>query len=114
VFFIPVGSPFPWKSIWRVKFPSRVVFFGWMAALGKILILDNLSKRNPIVVEWCCMCKRNLESIDHLLLHCELAREIMSIDFPFFGVEWVMLGKVIELMASWRGQMEDVTSLKFG
>jgi hypothetical protein len=35
---------FPWKSIWRTKVPSHVAFFGWTAALGKILTHDNLLK----------------------------------------------------------------------
>jgi hypothetical protein len=34
---IPSSSSFPWKTIWRVKVPSRVSFFVWIAALGKIL-----------------------------------------------------------------------------
>ena len=63
----------PWKSIWKSKAPPRVVFFVWTAALGKILTMDNLCKKNIIVTEWCCMCKRNGESIVHLLLHCEVA-----------------------------------------
>ena len=25
------------------------------------------------MVDWCCMCKKSEESIDHLLLHCEVA-----------------------------------------
>jgi hypothetical protein len=48
---IPTSSPFPWKSIWRVEVPSRVAFFEWMAALGKILNLDNLRKMNVIVLD---------------------------------------------------------------
>jgi hypothetical protein len=43
-------------------------FFVWMAALGKVLNLDNLRKRNVIVVDWCCICKRSEVSIDHPLL----------------------------------------------
>jgi hypothetical protein len=41
----------------------------WTMALGKILTLDNLRKRNLIVMDWCYMCKSR-ESIDHLL-HCK-------------------------------------------
>ena len=52
-----------------------VVFFVWTTALEKILTLDNLRKRN-VVVEWCCMCKNNGKSIDHLLIHCKIAREL--------------------------------------
>jgi hypothetical protein len=55
----PATETFPWKSIWRTKVPSRVAFFGWSAGLGKILTHDNLRKRSIVVVEWCCMCKKN-------------------------------------------------------
>jgi hypothetical protein len=46
-------------------------FFVWTTSLGKILMLDNLRKRNVMMVEWCCMCKKSGEFIDHLLIHCE-------------------------------------------
>jgi hypothetical protein len=29
----------------------------------EILKMDSLRKRNVVVVEWCCMCKKNEESI---------------------------------------------------
>jgi hypothetical protein len=64
--------PFPWKSIWRVKAPARVTFFVWTTMLGKILTMGNLRKRHIVEVEWCCLCKKSGESIDHLLLHCEV------------------------------------------
>jgi hypothetical protein len=91
----------PWKSIWRVKAPTMVAFFVWSAALGKILTHDNLCKRNVIVIEWCCMCKKNGESMNHLLLHCEVARELWSYIFILFGIEWVMPRMVLELLTSW-------------
>jgi hypothetical protein len=56
-----------------------------MTTLGKILILDNLRKRNIIVLDWCCMCKRIGESIAHLL-NCEVAREFWALIFHLFGV----------------------------
>jgi hypothetical protein len=49
------------------------------------------------------MCKRSEESIDHLLLHCEVARELWVSMFRLFGVEWVMHRRIIELLASSRG-----------
>ena len=64
----------------------------WTVVLGKILALDNLRK-NIIVTEWYCMCKNSGESIDHLLLHCELAIEVWNIVFQLFGVTWVMSGR---------------------
>jgi hypothetical protein len=60
--------------------------------LGKILTLDNLCKKNIIVTEWCCMCKHNGKSIDHLLLHCEVAIEVWSMVLQLFGVMLFLLG----------------------
>jgi len=67
---------FLWESIWRVKAPSLVSFFVWTAALGKILSHDNLHRRHIVVVEWYSMCRKSRESIDHLLLHYDVARDI--------------------------------------
>ncbi len=27
-------------------------------------------------MEWCCVCKKNGELVDHLLLFCDIAREL--------------------------------------
>jgi hypothetical protein len=97
-------SSFPWKGIWKVKVLRQVSFFVWTASLGKILTLNNLRKRGLIVVEWCCMCKRSGESINHLLLHCEVAHTLWSVLFSLFGVKWVMNGRVLDPMACWKGQ----------
>lgn len=70
------AASFPWKGIWRVKSLKRVAFFVWTAALGKILTHDNLCRRGIVVVEWCVMCKKHGESVDHLLLHCDVARVV--------------------------------------
>jgi len=71
----------------------------WTVALGKILTHDNLRRRHIVVVEWCCMCKKNGESIDHLLLHCDVARGVWSYFYSLFRVEWVMLRSVLDLLS---------------
>jgi hypothetical protein len=56
-----------------LKFLRERLFSVWPAALGKILTLDNLRKKQVIMMNRCCKCKRNEESVDHLLLHCDVA-----------------------------------------
>lgn len=43
-------------SLWKIKAPSRVVVFGWLALRNSILTMDNLSQRGKIVVNCCPMC----------------------------------------------------------
>jgi len=60
------ASNFPWKGVWKVKIPKRVAIFVWTAVHGQILTLDNLMLRKRILVNRCCMCHRNEETVDHL------------------------------------------------
>ena len=92
---------FPQKSIWRTKAPSKVAFFVWSASLGKILTLDNLRRRQIIMVNRCCLCKLDGESVDHLLLHCVVARSLWNTILSRFGLSRVMPNKVVDLMACW-------------
>jgi hypothetical protein len=103
-------TSFPWRSIWKVKVPLRVSFFVWTAILRKILTMDNLRNRGIIVVDWCCMCKQHGESVNHLLLHCEVARALWSMVFSIFAVTWVMPRAVVELLACWRGQRGNISA----
>lgn len=63
---------------------QRLVFL-WTSALGRILTTDNLRKCKVVVMNWCCMCKKDGESIDHLLLHCHLARELFEYGIVITG-----------------------------
>ena len=83
----PTFVSFPWRMIWQSKVPPRVAFFSWSVSLGKILTTDNLRKRRVMVLDWCYMCKRCGESMDHLLLHCSIAWELWSMVFCLFGIQ---------------------------
>lgn len=44
------------------------------------------------------MCKQDRESVDYLLLHCYMARDLWSlVVFCLFGVQWVMHKRVIDV-----------------
>jgi hypothetical protein len=78
-----------------------VAFFVWLAALGKILTLDNLRKKNIVLINRCGMCKRDEETIDHLLLHCECAEVLWNAFFSRFGLVWTMPRGVVNLLQCW-------------
>jgi hypothetical protein len=68
---------------------------------GKILTLDNLRKKRVIVIDRCCMCKMNGESVDHILLHCEVARALWNAIFSRFSLSWVMPLRVVDFFDCW-------------
>jgi hypothetical protein len=45
------------------------------------------------------MCKKYGESVDHLLLHCDVALVVWSSFYSLFGVEWVMPSSVLDLLS---------------
>jgi hypothetical protein len=47
------------------------------------------------------MSKRNGESVDHLLLHCEVACAIWNVFLRRFGLSWVMPRRVVDLYGCW-------------
>jgi len=93
---------FHWKSAGRTKAPLKTAFFAWSAALGKILTMDNLRKWHVIVVDRYCTCKRNGETVDHMLFHCEVVYANWMVIFSHFGLSWVMPRNEVDLYASWR------------
>jgi hypothetical protein len=95
------SSRFRWRSVWRTQAPSRAAFFVWSAALSKILTLDNLRMRHVVMINRCYMCKKTGESVDHLLLHCDVAFAFWSSLFSCFGMSWVMPKRVVDLLACW-------------
>ena len=48
------------------------------------------------------MYKQSGESVDHLLLHCFMARELWSMVFGLFGVHWMMPCHVLHLWDNWQ------------
>ena len=72
------------------------------------------SKMQFFVVYWCCLCKINGESSDHLLLHCVCVYDIWSMVFCLFGIQWVIPDRVVDLLACWYGVLGDISVLMYG
>ncbi|XP_028069530.1 uncharacterized protein LOC114272060 [Camellia sinensis] len=92
-----------WKSVWVPGTPSKVAFFVWTVSLGRILTIDNLICRGHILVNWCCLCGRPAESVDHLLIHCSVSSRLWMLVVAIFEMVWVQSSSVFAILKSWVG-----------
>lgn len=90
----------PLHSQWKIKGPSRVIAFGWLALRSKILTLDNLQRRNRILVNACPMCLANEESVD-LLLRCKVPQALWTSLLKWFDCSWVCPRDIGRHLEAW-------------
>jgi hypothetical protein len=50
------------------------------------------------------MCKKGGESIAHLLLHAEVAKDLWVLVLSLSEIEWPMPQRMVKMLASWTGQ----------
>ena len=91
-----------WECIWCAKVPKQVSFFLWTAGNDGILTIDNLVKRGQSLVNRCCLCCCDGESVDHLLLDCKFSHALWCEAFAVFGIKWVMPRSVSSFFFIWR------------
>ena len=76
---------FPHQLIWSNWVPTKMSFFAWEASWGKVLTLDQIKKRGRALANRCFLCGKDEETIDHLLLHCPVARLLWDLLLAIFG-----------------------------
>lgn len=52
----------------------KVCFFNSILRRGVIMSIEYQRKRKVMYISWCFLCKSSSEDVDHLLLHCQVAR----------------------------------------
>ena len=82
--------------------PPRVLTFCWKAKNHKILTIDKLRRRNPVLVNGCPMCLKDEETVHHLLIHCQFAYRVWMVVINMFEMKWVMPRTVADLFIQWR------------
>ncbi|RVW36857.1 hypothetical protein CK203_113738 [Vitis vinifera] len=83
------GADFPHSKIWVDKVPTKIAFFAWEATWGKVLTLDRLQRRGWQFPNRCFLCGCEEETINHILIHCTMAKGLWDIILALCGVQWV-------------------------
>jgi ribonuclease HI len=63
-----------WTEIWKATVPNRVKNFLWRLAKNILPTRDNLSKKGVQIENLCPLCNAEPETVDHIFLHCQIAR----------------------------------------
>ncbi|KAJ9697654.1 hypothetical protein PVL29_006993 [Vitis rotundifolia] len=99
----PIDAVFPISNIWVDNVPTKMAFFAWEAAWGKVLTLDRLQRRGWQLPNCCFLCGCEEESINHILIHCTVVRILWDIILGLFSAQWVFPEFVKEVLFSWKG-----------
>ncbi|RVW68652.1 Flowering time control protein FY [Vitis vinifera] len=93
---------FPHSNVWVDKVPTKIIFFAWEATWGKVLTLDRLQRRGWHLPNRCFLCGCEEETINHMLIHCTVAKGLWDTILALCGVQWVFPNSVKEVLSSWK------------
>ena len=65
-------SPVHIPDIWKNHVPPNILIFLWLLAHNKILLRENLAKRQNLIVLTCLFCSDG-ENINHMFFECAVA-----------------------------------------
>ena len=92
---------YPAIFLWNSKVPSKVRAFEWSVAHKKVNTNDMMQLRRPIKAlnpNWCILCRKSEEMIDHLFLHCPITLGLWHIIFSQVGMEWVKPSSICNML----------------
>lgn len=72
--------------------------------------MNNLSRKRFYATEWCYMCKKDGETIDHLFIHCDGVRWIWNSILNSQSMDWVMPRRIEDEIRAWRRKLRDKDS----
>lgn len=71
------------KQMWSLNVPMKIKMFAWKAVHSILPTLQNLAKRRVVEVDMCGICKREVESVLHVLWSCPATSDVWAIaQFP--------------------------------
>ena len=65
-----------WAKAWFKGINPKVNIFFWIFLQEFILTTDNLLKRGFNIVNRCYLCKNDVESVNHMILHCFYTKRV--------------------------------------
>lgn len=92
------------KGLWKGLVPHRIEVFVWLAILDKINTRHKLASIGilPMDQDICPLCFAHQESSDHLLLHCDIARQLWVWWLNIWDHQWVFPCTLKDAFTQWK------------
>ncbi|KAK4417271.1 hypothetical protein Salat_2552700 [Sesamum alatum] len=74
-----------WDFVWKAGVPHKVWTFSWRLALSALPTVTNIVRRGVNVAPHCSICDNQVETIDHVFLHCHFAQQVFDVCWRFAG-----------------------------
>lgn len=65
-----------WKWLWVAKIQPKAKMFGWRVLHNGVPVRVNLAQRGMHIDQVCPRCGEEDETLEHLLLHCEVSKRV--------------------------------------
>ena len=92
--------------VWLGLAPPRVEAFCWLAIATRICTTNNLRRRGltgSTISEVRVMCRKEVKSVNHLFIHCEIEVSVWARFISRCGAAWCFPEKIGEAIESWMG-----------
>ena len=77
-------------KMWKMKSTPSSLIYGWRAFQDRLPTKDRLSRVGiRLQNSLCCLCNSNEESVEHLLVACNVSSLIWNICDKWFGIQTV-------------------------
>lgn len=98
------------KGIWCGFVPHRVEIFVWTALLGRIHTKNRLARLGiiPNSEDLCVLCNSDIESHDHLLLHCSFSSQLWASWLDLWNIKWVHPSRIRAAFEHWNPPNKNV------
>jgi hypothetical protein len=79
-------TPFPASDIWTSYSERKNQFFAWLVMHNRVLIEDNILKKNWHCNQFCSFCLCLEETTQHLLTDCNYTEAVWNLVAPHFNL----------------------------
>ena len=90
--------------MWKVVVPPKLRHFWWKVCVNAIASKENLWRRNCGSDPTCPRCKKEIESVEHIVFRCSFISsvwgEFLKIDSSLFGNDYSALKWTDELISN--------------